>query len=780
MRLLIAIPALNEELVIGRNAARVAEFVRKNFPGDEARVVIVDNGSTDRTAEIAAGLAAADPSVRLLRLAERGKGLAIRAAWSSAPADVYVFMDADLATDLEALPRLVREAAESGGIAVGDRYHRDSRIERPFFRRFISAGYRSLARIVLGTRVNDLPCGFKAAAASVVSAVLSQVKNDSWFFDSELVVRAEKAGFPVRGIPIRWREHVETGRRSRVRVARLAWQYWRQIVWLRRELERAAETEDARLERRWFWTIVAIAAAVTAVPPVYAMIQAVRFGAVWNGLSFLSPGDTSYYLAMIRQAREGRFLFDNLFTMEPWPPRLNLAWAAVGWLTFLPGVSPLLAWHAARTALIPVLGAAAMRLFRLVLPSVRERLVALALLLFGSGIGPYVIAFMNAPTELSRAHQWPIDLWVTEASGFLSILNSPHFIVSLTLLLAAFRFFLQAAESGRPRDRLAAGAAGCLLVAVHPFNAPVLYSVPAVWLAWRVASERRVDRRAVAAYAVLAAMSAPPLVYFFFWTLINNASRSFLDSNACPTPYIWFVLAGLGLTAVLWYPGQRILRRRGVLSSRIDFFVIWFIVQLTLIYLPIAFQRRFIEGIQAPLAALAAAVLVVMPRSLLPRWPSAGRAAAAGALFFLLLMPASFLNFIRDVHSYAANDPPIFFFSRAEAGAFRWIRETTPADAAFIAGPAAMNQLPGWTARRVYAGHWAETPDIRHKYAEAQGFFLSWSDAERARFMAARGLDHVFCGLGEKAVGSCPSDPAYFTKEYDRDGIEIIRLSVSP
>ena len=190
MRIVIALPVLNEEKVLRPTVEAVHRFARVALSGHDVVIVIADNGSTDGTEAAGRLLQRELPGVRYLRLAGRGKGLAIREAWRSEDADAYVFMDADLATDLAALPELVRRIEDGAGLAVGSRFHQDSVVERSMFRKVLSHGYRTLLGVVLDTDVADVPCGFKAASSRLVRDVMPAVCDDRWFFDTELVVRA--------------------------------------------------------------------------------------------------------------------------------------------------------------------------------------------------------------------------------------------------------------------------------------------------------------------------------------------------------------------------------------------------------------------------------------------------------------------------------------------------------------------------------------------------------------------------------------------------------------
>jgi hypothetical protein len=146
-------------------------------------------------------------------------------------------MDIDLSTDLESLPNLVDAARKSGGVAIGSRFHRDSKVSRSLMRKFVSSGYRLVLRTLLGTHIDDAPCGFKAASAEVVDNILPFVRDDRWFFDTELVIRAERGGYDVVQVPVIWSEKTVPGRASKVNVPKLAIDYFRKVIELKKRLK---------------------------------------------------------------------------------------------------------------------------------------------------------------------------------------------------------------------------------------------------------------------------------------------------------------------------------------------------------------------------------------------------------------------------------------------------------------------------------------------------------------------------------------------------------------
>jgi glycosyltransferase involved in cell wall biosynthesis len=207
------------------------------------RIVVADNGSTDATPSIARRLTEELPHVLMLRLDEAGRGRALRRAWISSTADVVAYMDADLSTDLAALPLLIDcVASGAADVAIGSRLIPGARVRRSLRRQVISRGYNALVRRALGLPVHDAQCGFKAMRREVAARLLPAVEDDSWFFDTELLVAAVRAGYRVRQIPVTWDEDPV----SSVAIIRTAVEDVRGILRLRRcaRVARSALTRE--------------------------------------------------------------------------------------------------------------------------------------------------------------------------------------------------------------------------------------------------------------------------------------------------------------------------------------------------------------------------------------------------------------------------------------------------------------------------------------------------------------------------------------------------------
>jgi glycosyltransferase involved in cell wall biosynthesis len=169
------------------------------------QVTIAENGSTDGTGALADELAATLPHVRAIHLPDAGRGGALRAAWSTSTAEVVAYMDADLSTDLGALAPLV-DAVTSGraDVAIGSRLVPGAHVDRRLGREAISRSYNGLVRVLLRAGFHDAQCGFKALRRSAAVELLPHVHDQGWFFDTELLLAAQRRGLRIEEIPVRW------------------------------------------------------------------------------------------------------------------------------------------------------------------------------------------------------------------------------------------------------------------------------------------------------------------------------------------------------------------------------------------------------------------------------------------------------------------------------------------------------------------------------------------------------------------------------------------------
>src|SRR6478752_1881626 len=200
----IVVPVYNEEFDLPRSVARLHDHLSTQIPMS-FRITIADNASIDATPMIADRLAAQYPDVRAVHLPQKGRGRALKQVWLDSDADVLVYMDVDLSTDLAAvLPLIAPLVSGHSDLAIGTRLHRGSRVIRGAKREFISRSYNLMLRHALSARFSDAQCGFKAIRREVAAHLLPLVEDNEWFFDTELLVLAERSGLRIHEVPVDW------------------------------------------------------------------------------------------------------------------------------------------------------------------------------------------------------------------------------------------------------------------------------------------------------------------------------------------------------------------------------------------------------------------------------------------------------------------------------------------------------------------------------------------------------------------------------------------------
>jgi glycosyltransferase involved in cell wall biosynthesis len=214
----IVIPVYNEAPHLTERVTELRRFLDQSFPF-RALVTVVDNASTDDTFALASQLATTTPGVAALHLPRKGRGYALRSAWSTSTAPVVAYMDVDLSTSLSALLPLVAPLLSGqSDVAIGTRLARGAHVVRGPKRELISRAYNLLLRLSLRGRFSDAQCGFKALRRESALQLLPLVKDDEWFFDTELLVTAERLGLRISEVPVDWVDDPD----SRVQIVRTA------------------------------------------------------------------------------------------------------------------------------------------------------------------------------------------------------------------------------------------------------------------------------------------------------------------------------------------------------------------------------------------------------------------------------------------------------------------------------------------------------------------------------------------------------------------------------
>jgi glycosyltransferase involved in cell wall biosynthesis len=202
----ITVPVYNEEGELEENIKKLNSYCRANLKKYDWQITIADNASSDNTPIIAANLEKNNPNISLFRIEEKGRGRAVKRAWSNSGADYCCYMDLDLSTDLRHLPNIIKALENGYDIAIGSRLKKGAKVEgRTLLREIISRTLNFFfIQLWFGTHFTDAQCGFKAVTKELVEKLIPKIKDNDWFFDGELLIVGEKSGYRIYEEPIHW------------------------------------------------------------------------------------------------------------------------------------------------------------------------------------------------------------------------------------------------------------------------------------------------------------------------------------------------------------------------------------------------------------------------------------------------------------------------------------------------------------------------------------------------------------------------------------------------
>lgn len=272
----VVVPVYNEQHTVEKCVRTLHAYLSETFPYPFL-ITVADNASTDDTWRAATGLAAELPGVRAVHLDLKGRGRALRQVWGDSEADVVAYMDVDLSTGLEAfLPLVAPLLSGHSDLAIGSRLHRGSAVVRGAKREFISRTYNVLLRATMAAKFSDAQCGFKAARTEVVQRLLGSVEDNAWFFDTELLLLAERSGLRIHEVPVDWVDDPD----SRVDIVRTALDDLRGMVRVaRRSLSGAERAEQlptrvrqARMPAGLGWQLASFAVVGTLSTLAYLLL----------------------------------------------------------------------------------------------------------------------------------------------------------------------------------------------------------------------------------------------------------------------------------------------------------------------------------------------------------------------------------------------------------------------------------------------------------------------------------------------------------------------------
>lgn len=526
-----------------------------------------------------------------------------------------------------------------------------------------------------------------------------------------------------------------------------------------------------------FWAKVLVALLIlTSLSRIFIVILAPQ-GYVPRGNTIVSFIDRYVYISYIEQAREGNFLFQDLFTSkEESVPMLNLFWLAAGLFARATGFSANIILELLRILFLPLLLLGVYLLIAYFIENIWQRKLAYLLASLSGGLGAYflpVIYLMEKIRPLGKMQRdYPIDLDSSEATIFGTGYYSAHFIFSTVLFIFIMLFTLLAIDKKKILYALPAGILSFVLINFHPFTFLILFFIFLsyfIFLLW----QNKEEARFIFKYGLLAGLVALPSVIYHFYMFGAPWWQNQTWNSTTYRPIFIAILAGYG--AILFFALRSLwFAAKGKAEIKKEkFLLVWFLSQIALIFMPVSVQGRFFEGYWLLLVILASYSLTIFLQK--RAWITKDKIYAAVsfvAIFgmsFLLLLVLDLKNvFLRGNLVYIKKDA---------VSAMKELRNIAGKDDLILADIYNASMLPGISLRRVFVGHGVETIDYDRKYKILQEFMAASGAEKRKEILRSNKINYLFYDEGWKKDWAWnPDDEKFLQEIYDEGGYKIYKV----
>jgi hypothetical protein len=534
--------------------------------------------------------------------------------------------------------------------------------------------------------------------------------------------------------------------------------------------------------REWLAALCVAVVAVGLLQIPYALGYALaRPGTEFTGV-IMNPEDSQSYFAKMLEGYDGNWLYTIPFTTEEHSPEfVGGFYLLLGHLARFLNLPLVAVWHLARIAADVIMFLAAFGFVATFLREPRTRWTAYLLAVFGAGLG-WLLFLLNQPYWLGW---FPVDFKMPEAHLFFIALTFPHVALGTAVILGSFWLTLQSfAPSGKWLYAGGAGLVNLALAIVYPFLIYLVVATLGLYWIYLAVRERRVMWREARRTAIAFLVPAPLVFYYAITLATNPVFRAWDAQSITLSPPLPHYLVAYGIMLALALLSLRRFRDDAA------FLWTWLVAVAVLVYAPLNPQRRFVEGVQVPLAILAAVGLceVVLPwlsqtrefRALasLPRYSVAGIESLL-IVAFLLFSSLSNVYIIASVSVTAAFQQPFpLFRSHDEITAVDWLRANTARSDVILGAYETGNYIAAHAGNRVVVGHWAETVDWQRKFNEVGAFYGTLSGNALHRGLLKRyGVQYVWFGATEHELGEYdPAASPYLQLVFSNDAVQIYRV----
>jgi len=534
--------------------------------------------------------------------------------------------------------------------------------------------------------------------------------------------------------------------------------------------------------KEWIFVgrITAIVIVLTTLPFLYGFFNAPE-NTYYLGVHSLSPGDYSVYFSYIHQFNQGNTFFRDLFTHESTSYNIvNTFWIFVGIIGKIFHTTPFWAFQAARVLSIPILLISLYLLISYFFQDKIKRKLAFLFLCFSTGVGAYFIGmFTHYQAFDPFYYHMPMDLWVAESNIFLSMLHSGHMVLSWALTVLIFLLSLIAIEKQRYTMSIFSGFLTLVLLSFHPFQAPIVFGVLFVYIVILSLKYKKILSYGVKHFLILIFFSMPILLYYYLMLNFDliTIQRNVQNSNFTTAGYL--LILSYGFLFIFALIGIYLfIKNKDYKDDKKMFIIIWLVVQTALIFSPLHYQRRLIEGLQIPIVFLSLSGILYFYSILKNKIRNRqiqyvlNNKIILLYIFLVLFCASNIFVLSRDIALYS--DSTVYISSN-KAESMLWMKENIDLHSVILASE---SFIPAISGRAVYIGHRIETINYYDKERELRLFFaINNNDDEKIVFLRHNKISHIFYGSNEKSMGKfSPEQKEYLQKIYENEEVQIYEV----
>lgn len=519
-------------------------------------------------------------------------------------------------------------------------------------------------------------------------------------------------------------------------------------------------------KEHFFAILIALAALVINNLPIFYFNLVKKDSLVFLNRRFINSQDVYTYVSFIEQSKQGRNLFENLYTSEPQKANLfRPSYLLAGKIASLLNISSIATYHLFRI-LFSILFFFILYIFlHHFFDQPTKRLLAFTIILTSSGLGFILKKWFPDST----------DLWIPESITFLSLAEAPHFILSQILMLSGFHFLLTFSEKKKFSSLLLSTLSFLFLSFEHPFNLFVIMPIIFFFSLWSGLS--------FAKSLLLVFINSAGIIFQLIQTSQNPILKLWQTQNILLSPAPSQYLGGFGFLLAFVLIGFEKCLRQFKDEKSYKLVLLWIFITVILLYSPFSFQRRFIEGVHIPISIIATVGILAVYDRLKGPFKVKSKILISRILVIvsvLILSLSSFCSISEDFRLINGDsiDSYYYYLASPEVQAINWLKENTNFNNIVLTNWFYGNLIPGISGRKVFLGHKIQTSNFDLKVEKINSFLLEENNDSALSFLKENQISFIFLGLNDSMLGYGfkPDQKPFLERIYDKEDVLIYKV----